>query len=169
MEPLPVSFLLRSVYDVLPSSSNLLKWVLLETSDCQLFGGNGIMTYMLSGCKLAQQQRRYRLRHDQVFRSLADTLEAEGKKSKLISRDRPTGIRFVRAGETARTSSERGSILRWLSVADEGGPRAQTRLPRCVMIQTTLHPDIVLWSAEDKIIIIELTVPWEEGCDKAHE
>ena len=37
-------------------------------------------------------------------------------------------------------------------------------------IQTTLRPDIVLWSAEDKkIIIIELTVPWEEGCDEAHE
>ena len=38
------------------------------------------------------------------------------------------------------------------------------------VIQTTQRPDIVLWSAEDKkIIIIELTVPWEEGCNEAHE
>ena len=33
-----------------------------------------------------------------------------------------------------------------------------------------LDPDIVLWSVKrKKIILIELTVPWEEGCGEAHE
>ncbi len=37
------------------------------------------------------------------------------------------------------------------------------------VIHTALRPDIVLWSEKDhKIILIELTVPWEEGCEEAH-
>lgn len=33
-----------------------------------------------------------------------------------------------------------------------------------------IFPDIVLWSERGKkIILIELTVPWEEGCGEAHE
>ena len=168
MEPLRISFLLRSVYDVLPSPSILLKWGLLETPDCQLCGARDTMAHILSGCKLALQQGRYRWRHDQVLRSLADILERERKKSKPTITDRPTGIRFVRVGETARTSSERSSVL------DGSVWRMKVDLIRKLVfpdvIQSTLRPDIVLWSTEDKtIIIIEITVPWEEDCDEAHE
>jgi len=36
--------------------------------------------------------------------------------------------------------------------------------------QTTVRPDVVLWSEKaKKIILIELTVLWEEGCDQAFE
>lgn len=43
------------------------------------------------------------------------------------------------------------------------------RLQFLEVVQTTL-PDIVLWSTKDqKIILIKLTVPWEEGCKEAHE
>ncbi len=35
---------------------------------------------------------------------------------------------------------------------------------------TTLRPDMVLWSAAVKsVILIELTVPWEEGLEAAYE
>ncbi len=38
------------------------------------------------------------------------------------------------------------------------------------VVRTTLHPDIILWSTEDqKTILAELTVLWEEGCKEAHE
>ena len=38
------------------------------------------------------------------------------------------------------------------------------------MVHTTLHPDIILWSIEDKkIIVVELTMPWEDSCEVAHE
>lgn len=38
------------------------------------------------------------------------------------------------------------------------------------VIQTTLRPDVVLWSEEaKKIILIKLTVPWEEQSDQAFE
>lgn len=38
------------------------------------------------------------------------------------------------------------------------------------VVHTTLRPDIVLWSTKDqKIILVELTVPWKKGCVEAHE
>ncbi|XP_063051962.1 major histocompatibility complex class I-related gene protein-like [Engraulis encrasicolus] len=38
------------------------------------------------------------------------------------------------------------------------------------VVQTTLRPDIVLWSTKDeKLVLVELTVPWEEGCEEAYE
>ncbi len=38
------------------------------------------------------------------------------------------------------------------------------------VVHTALHTDIVLWSIKDhKIILIELTVPWEEICEEAYE
>ena len=38
------------------------------------------------------------------------------------------------------------------------------------VVHTNLRPDIVLWSNQGKkVIAIELTVPWEERCDEAHE
>ena len=152
MEPLRISFLLRPVYNVLPSPSNLLKWGLLETPDCQLCGASCTMAHILSGCKLVLQQGRYRWRHVQVFRSLADILEKERKKSKQTTRERPPGIRFVRAGETARTSSEGSSILDgsvWQMNVD-----LMRNLVFPDVIQTMLRPDIV-------------GMAWEEGCDEA--
>ncbi|XP_060082599.1 uncharacterized protein LOC132561904 [Ylistrum balloti] len=38
------------------------------------------------------------------------------------------------------------------------------------IVQTTRRPDIVMSSQHSKlVIVIELTVPWEEGCEEAHE
>ena len=38
------------------------------------------------------------------------------------------------------------------------------------VVPTNLRPDMVLWStAMKKIVIIELTVPWEERCGEANE
>jgi len=37
------------------------------------------------------------------------------------------------------------------------------------LVQRTLRPDAVLRSEETKIILIEFTVLWEEGCDEAFQ
>ena len=39
------------------------------------------------------------------------------------------------------------------------------------IVQTNLRPDIVLWSERGKmkLIMIELTVPWETRCEEAYE
>ncbi|XDV44091.1 hypothetical protein PO909_012430 [Leuciscus waleckii] len=58
-----------------------------------------------------------------------------------------------RALEVARGLEEREVL------GDEGGRGQRVAL-------TALHPDIVLWSTEcKKIILVELTVPWEEDLE----
>ena len=38
------------------------------------------------------------------------------------------------------------------------------------VVQTNLRPDIVMWApSSKKIILIELTVPWEDSCEEAFE
>lgn len=47
--------------------------------------------------------------------------------------------------------------------------KKQLRFPEEITL-TSLRPDIVLWSRDTKqVILIELTVPWEERVDEAHE
>ncbi len=47
--------------------------------------------------------------------------------------------------------------------------RRKLHFPEAVL-STTLRPDIIMWSPEGKkIILVELTVPWEEGCEEAAE
>ncbi|XP_060071428.1 uncharacterized protein LOC132551319 [Ylistrum balloti] len=129
MEPLRISFMLRSVYDTLPS--NLCRWGLLEDPACSLCGGRGTIAHILSGCRVALQQGRYRWRHDQVLAALADILEKERRHKRSLIEPRKPHIQFVRAGEK--------------------GPPTTTAYHR------------------QKVILVELTVPWEEGCDEAHE
>ena len=168
MEPLRIRFLLRSVYDVLPSPTNLSRWGLIDDPRCKLCGEKGTMAHILSGCKTALQQGRYRWRHDKVLQVLADILDKEIKKPRG-PKHRSHYITFVRQGEKARSPSHRTSSIldgtRWQMKVD-----LNSKLVFPEIVQTNLRPDIVIWSSEQKsIVVIELTVPWEEGCEEAHE
>ena len=168
MEPLRIRFLLRSVYDVLPSPTNLSRWGLIDDPRCKLCGEKGTMAHILSGCKTALQQGRYRWRHDKVLQVLADILDKEIKKPRG-PKHRSHHITFVRQGEKARSPSHRTSSIldgtRWQMKVD-----LNSKLVFPEIVQTNLRPDIVIWSSEQKsIVVIELTVPWEEGCEEAHE
>ena len=37
------------------------------------------------------------------------------------------------------------------------------------IVQTEKRPDIVVWSNSKSVLLIELTVPWEENREEAHE
>lgn len=40
-------------------------------------------------------------------------------------------------------------------------------MPKAVLL-AILRPDIIMWSAEEKrIILVELSVLWDEGCEEA--
>ncbi|XP_060584572.1 uncharacterized protein LOC132740645 [Ruditapes philippinarum] len=79
MEPVRISFLLRSVYDVLPTPGNLHRWKLIDDPSCTLCGKRGTLEHVLISCSIALSQGRYRWRHDRVLRQLADTIERERK------------------------------------------------------------------------------------------
>ncbi|XP_069139210.1 uncharacterized protein [Argopecten irradians] len=164
-------FLLRSVYDVLPTPANLHRWDLVETPDCPLCGQRGTLQHILTSCQVALSQGRYTWRHNQVLRELADVLEKERKSGRSSQpRSKHTQIRFVREGETRTSRSERSSGI----IGQAGDWRLEVDLNQRLtfpdIVPTNLRPDMVLWSpGTKKVIIIELTVPWEERCSEAHE
>jgi len=169
-EPLRLSFLLRSVYDLLPSPTNLHRWKLIENPNCQLCEKTGTLRHVLSGCPTSLSQGRYRWRHDQVLKDMAHILELERKKNRPPVMKGRQMIKFVKAGETKPTTKNATGILQesrnWEMRADL---KKRLQFPEEVA-HTTLRPDIVLWSKSPKLVIlIELTVPWEERIDEAFE
>ncbi|XP_015240280.1 PREDICTED: uncharacterized protein LOC107091067 [Cyprinodon variegatus] len=77
LEPFRISFLLRSVYDTLPTPANLHRLGLSESPLCKPCGEKGTMAHILSGCKIALAQGRYRWRHDKVLMTLARGFPAQ--------------------------------------------------------------------------------------------
>lgn len=130
------------------------------------------MAHILSGCKTALTQGRYRWRHDKVLAVLADILEQERRK-KQLAKARPllSSIAFVKEGQRPVIHSQaRQNLLQsaqgWEMEVDLG---RKLHFPE-VVLSTTLRPDIIMWSpGREKIIMVELTVPWEEGCEEAAE
>ena len=103
---------------------------------------------------------------------MANALDRERKKDRPKHRTGPHFISFVKEGEVKPTTSSTSStsLLQgskdWEMRADLG---KQLHFPEEV-VHTTLRPDIVLWSKTAKrVILVELTVPWEERVDEAHE
>ncbi|KAJ8350643.1 hypothetical protein SKAU_G00257730 [Synaphobranchus kaupii] len=133
----------------------------------------GKYKHILSGCKTALSQGRYRWRHDAVLKKLAEVAESCRREANI----RPAAparhtIQFARAGENinAPRPSNMGRLLspgsEWNMKVDLG---RQLQFPREIA-ETSLRPDMVLWSVASKtVLLVELTVPWEGGLETAHE
>ena len=78
LEPVRISFLLRSVYDMLPTPANLHRWKLIEDTACPLCGKRGTLDHILtSSCYVALSRGRNRCRHDRVLGHLARNIVQE--------------------------------------------------------------------------------------------
>lgn len=166
-----LSFLIRATYNTLPCPQNLHRWFGTDEI-CPLCNTiNASLWHTLSGCNTALSQGRYRWRHDAVLRKLAEVAEVCRREAN----SRPTTparhtILFARAGENinAPRPSNRGRLLSpgsgWNMRVDLG---RQLQFPREIA-ETSLRPDMVLWSVACKaVLLVELTVPWEEGLGAA--
>ena len=166
-QPLQLSFLLRSVYDVLPSPTNLHRWGLTDQPNCQLCGRPGTLEHLLSTCQTSLTQGRYRWRHDKVLRELANLIEPELSTKRTKPKQM---INFVKAGQPASKNPRATKCIldessQWTLSVD-----LNKRLIFPGPVQTTLRPDLVLTSNKNKIVVmIELTVPWESRCEEAYE
>ena len=69
--PLRISFLIRSVYDLLPSNANLVRWGKKEDPTFPLCQGRQTTEHVLSSCKIALSQGRYTWRQNRVLQELA--------------------------------------------------------------------------------------------------
>lgn len=135
-----LSFLIRATYDFHPSLQNLHLWYRSE-ENCHLCSSlNLSLQHILSECKAALIKGCYRWCHDQVLSKFAEVLETR---------------RLEANGAHSATSQQR------IHFVGQG---------KVEITATSLQPDIVLCSTPVKtVIIVELTVPWEEGLEAAFE
>ncbi|XP_030004234.1 uncharacterized protein LOC115429122 [Sphaeramia orbicularis] len=169
-EPHRIKFLIQAVYDVLPSPSNLHSWGLAESPDCPMCSKKGTLEHILSCCSMALGEGRYRWRHDQVLKTIAEAISTGIERAKR-SRPSKKTITFVRAGEQAIPARRPpAGILTtardWQLLVDL---ERQLKFPRHIAA-TTLRPDIVILSeATKQAVLLELTVPWEDRIEEAFE
>ena len=105
-----------------------------------------------------------------MLKDMAHILELERKKNRPPVKKGRQMINFVKAGETKPATQNATGILQesrnWEMRADL---KKILQFP-VEVTHTILRPDIVLWSKSPKLVIlIELTVPWEEHIDEAFE
>ncbi|XP_039516167.1 receptor-type tyrosine-protein phosphatase beta-like [Pimephales promelas] len=152
---------------------NLHQWFGTEELCPLCSTSNASLQHILSGCKTALSQGRYRWRHDLVLRKLAEVAESCRQEANR----RPFGptrspILFARAGEKINHPHQRATSRVLLS-GSEWNMRVdlgrQLQFPREI-VETLLRPDLIMWSELCKtILLVELTVPWEEGMEAANE
>ncbi|KAK0134264.1 Zinc finger BED domain-containing protein 4 [Merluccius polli] len=170
-EPHRIKFLIQAVYDVLPSPSNLHTWGIAETPACPLCSKRGTLEHILSCCTRALGDGRYRWRHDQVLKTIAEAISTGLEWAKHV-RPSKKSIAFVRAGDKptpVRRTSSAGILMSardWQVLVDL---EHQLKFPSHIVV-TTLRPDIVLVSESTKqAVLLELTVPWEDRLEEAFE
>ncbi|XP_073716891.1 uncharacterized protein [Misgurnus anguillicaudatus] len=169
-EPARLKFLIQSVYDVLPSPSNLHTWGLAETPACPLCPALGSLEHILSCCPKALGEGRYTWRHNQVLKVVADTIFTAIQESKHLVPVKHN-ISFVRAGEKPQGVRKASTGLLatardWKLHADLG---RQLKFPEHIA-RTSQRPDLVLTSDSTKqVVLMELTVPWEDRMEEAFE
>ena len=169
-----LKFILRSVFDLLPSPTNLRVWGLSNDSRCTLCGAEYCnLRHILSSCKKSLSDGRYRWRHDEVLRSIAHSIATELKAVKQGNGNLSTGVQFVREGDKPRakpSNTTPSGLLRraddWVLLVDVD---SKLSIPPKIVI-TNLRPDIVMYSNKEKmVILIELTVPWEDRFEESHQ
>lgn len=165
-----LSFLIRAVYDLLPTPTNKNKWFGSEER-CKLCGQEGTLNHLLSGCQVALSQGRYKWRHDQVLKVLAKSIDQKLTENLNSNQCKSKGVQFVREGE--KGNKEERFIGNYLSPAKDWKMKVdlegKLQIPKEV-VATNLRPDITLISFKTKQFgMVELTVPSEERIEVSGE
>ena len=167
-----LKFLVKSVYDLLPTPQNKNVWFNTEENTCSLCGGRGTLNHILNSCPVALGQGRYTYRHDKVLRVLAGLLERVRIRSNASTQRKKTNISFVKEGHRGKEEGRShktylDSSRDWKMLVDLGKPRL--KVPEHI-VHTTQRPDIVVYSNMTKqVLLVELTCPWEDRIGLANE
>ncbi|KAL0172855.1 hypothetical protein M9458_033166, partial [Cirrhinus mrigala] len=169
MEGRRIKFLMCSVYNVLPTPSNLHIWRMADIPSCTLCGKQANLEHILSACQPSLADGKFRWCHDKILAQLADGVEQARKKIIQLSNGHHF-IQFVRTGESTAAGRRSRGVL---ATANDWEMRVdlkkRLKFPEEIA-HTSLRPDIVLWSrGTNQVVLIELTVPWEERLEEAHE
>ena len=174
MAPLRISFILRSVYDLLPSNANLVKWGMSQDPTCPLCDGKQTVEHVLSSCKTALSQGRYTWRHNQVLKELAEAVQFNVTKGRGSRPEQGTVFRAEGGSKTWPTANVLPKARKQQLLKEADDWQCSADLPEWnqhpVIIQESgMRPDIVVHSEKAKeYLLIELTVPYESRIDAAH-
>ncbi len=139
--------LIRSTYDTLLCPQNLHQWFGAEETCPFCITINASLQHILSGCKTALSQGRYRWRHDLLLRKLAEVAES----CRQVANSRPSAparlpILFAGAGENTNPPRQRetSGLLspgsEWTMRVDLGRQLQFTR----EIVETSLRPDLIM-------------------------
>ena len=93
-----LKFLIKSVYDLLPTPANKTKLFVTEER-CLLCVEYGKLNHILAGFKVALSQGRYKWRHDKVLTELAAAVQrklAENKEKVGEEKRKSCSLKLVR-------------------------------------------------------------------------
>ena len=163
--------MVRAVYDLLPTPANKNRW--FDTNEkCLLCGGEGTLNHLLTGCKVALSQGRYKWRHDKVLKEIASCIETRLIENANKAESKRNLIQFVKEGEKGqgKTKEEYDNYLSaakdWKMTVDLD---TSLKIPVEICI-TNLRPDLIVVSKETKQVgIVELTVPNEDRIEVSGE
>jgi hypothetical protein len=168
LEPVRVGFLVRSVFNCLPTKLNLRRWGYVDDVKCWQCGADETLEHVLCGCKVALSEGRYTWRHNKVLEVMVEAVKmTTGLKSGGRTDSRP--IQFIGAGGGKLGPPKKrneASGNQWEILVD-----LEKRLvfPQDIVV-TTQRPDMVLQDAvQRRLMIVELTVPWEANVQESHQ
>ena len=151
MEPKKLSFLIKAVYDVLPTPVNLLAWGLTPSDRCSTCGKTANLKHILTGCEYAL--RSYTWRHNEVLEIFSEVSKTCETANKALNITNNRAIQFVKEGnisKIARENMRKPSLLEgctdWHVAIDL---KHNFIFPTKIAL-TTKRPDIVIWSVKAK-------------------
>ncbi|CAG2216520.1 unnamed protein product [Mytilus edulis] len=103
MDGQKIRFLLRSVYNVIHTPTNLTMWKLIEDSSCKLCGKPANLEHVLSSCRTALKDGRYKWHHDQVIREIAAVLDTQRSKETKTEK----GPKFITSSKEVQSHQEK--------------------------------------------------------------
>ena len=133
---------------------------------------DGTLAHILSGCRVALSQGRYKWRHNKVLKEIASTIQARISINKDKVESKKTQIQFVKEGQKGQKTEEKENY-NYLSAAKDW--RLTVDIDTSLKIpseicQTNLRPDLIMVSKKTKQLgIVELTEPNEDRVEVSGE
>ena len=171
MEPKKLSFLIKAVYNILPTPVNLHAWGLTTSDRCRACGKTASFKHILTGCEYAL--RSYTWRHNEVLEIFAEVSKTCCETANKALNIHNRAIQFVKEGNISKIARENMRKLSLLEGCTDWQVATDSKhsfiFPTEIALMTKC-PDIVIWSIkEKKVLVIELTVPFEENFNRAHQ
>ena len=132
----------------------------------------GTLNHILSGCKIALAQGRYKWRHDKVLHELALSVEKQVVVNSSVMATGRKVIHFVKEGQKKEQEGQKHNES-YLSSAKDWKVSVdldkKLKIPAEITL-TNLRPDMILVSKSSRQLgVVELTVPNEDRIEVSGE